>query len=389
MIQPGRDWMERFVLSVILMRPVTPARRLLWRALPMIMRAYALFGVAPHTSDADRDQVGNPYILPLVAAIARTPCNMWKVCQRGFGVTWGLARGAIADAVAGPVRWGATLAAWVRGPWGQRIAIAGLLVCLSVRGATGAHGVLVVGLLSSTTLWEVEATGDDTNNGGAFDPGQTAGMFTDGAATSANTASPVFTSASYNFVAGDVGAWLFIGAGTNWTKGWYKIASVASNAATLSAAIGAAVQSSGATTSPIVPSTVIGCATTASPTGATWSIDYSQQASARFTYTDLASAGAGLTVSSAAKPFAKQHVGNSIVITGGTNFTAGRYVIASVAATVATVVGPGNITTGAGASGTGGLGGALASPGLPGGVMVSHNQVFVKTGSYTVASAST
>lgn len=214
-------------------------------------------------------------------------------------------------------------------------------------------------------------------------------MFTDGAATVANTAAPVFTSASYNFLAGDVGAWVFIASGTDWTPGWYKIASVASNAATLSAAIGAAVGSTGATTSPIIPSTIIGCATVASPTGATWSIDYSQQAAAQFAYTDLASAGAGLTVSSAAKPFAKQQVGNSLVITGGTNFTAGRYVIASVAAGVATVVGPGNITTGVGASGTGGQGGALLSPALPGAHMVASNQLFIKTATYTVTSAST
>lgn len=214
-------------------------------------------------------------------------------------------------------------------------------------------------------------------------------MLTDGAATSATGASPVFSSASYNFVAGDVGAWVFIASGTNWTPGWYKIASVAANAATLSAAIGAAVKGSGATTSAIVPNTVAGCATTASPTGATWSIDYSQQAAAQFAYTDLASAGAGLTVSSAAKPFAKQHVGNSLVITGGTNFTTGRYVIASVAAAVATVVGAANITTGAGASGTGGQGGALASPGQVGAHVVATNRIFIKTGTYTVTSAST
>jgi hypothetical protein len=109
--------------------------------------------------------------------------------------------------------------------------------------------------------------------------------------------------------------------------------------------------------------TVAGCASTASPSGAKWTIDYSQQNAAQFTYTDLASAGTGLTVSSVLKPFAKQHVGNSLVITGGTNFNTGRYVIASISGVTATVVGPTNITTGAGASGTGGMGGALLSPG--------------------------
>jgi hypothetical protein len=236
--------------------------------------------------------------------------------------------------------------------------------------------------LSGSTIHEVQTGGSDTNNGGMFDPSQTAGMFTDGAATSANTTSPVFTSASYNFVAGDVGAWLYIASGTNWTAGWYKISSVASNAATLNGTIG-----QGVLKTTLVPTTGVGCATTASPTGATWTIDYSQQASAQFTYTDLASAGAGLTVSSAAKPFAKQQVGNSIVITGGTNFNTGRYVIASVAAAVATVVGPTNITTGAGASGTGGQGGAWASIGALGAVMLASQPIAIKTGSYIISSA--
>lgn len=240
--------------------------------------------------------------------------------------------------------------------------------------------------LSATSIAEVQTGGSDTANGGLFDPGQTAGMFTDGAATVANTAAPVFTSASYNFIAGDVGAWVYIASGTNWLPGWYKIASVAANAATLNATIAQAALSASSLFNG--SSTVVGCASVASPTTATWTIDYSQQAAAQFTYTDLASAGTGLTVSSAAKPFAKQQVGNSIVITGGTNFNTGRYVIASVAAAVATVVGPTNITTGAGASGTGGQGGSFASTGAAGAVMVAGNDMFVASGTYTITSAS-
>lgn len=239
--------------------------------------------------------------------------------------------------------------------------------------------------LAFTTIFEVETGGSDTVNGGAFDPGQTAGMFTDGAATVATSSAPVFSSASYNFVAGDVGAWLYIASGTNWTSGWYKIVSVAANAATLSAALGAGVLLGN-----IAVTSAAGCATTASPTGATWTIDYSQQATAQFAYTDLASVGAGLLVSSVAKPFAKQQVGNAIVITGGTNFTAGRYVIASVAVGVATVVGAGNITTGAGVNGTGGLGGACASPGQVDGVNVAGNVTFIQQSGtvFSITSAS-
>src|ERR1043166_3965216 len=112
--------------------------------------------------------------------------------------------------------------------------------------------------LAAATIWDVRTTGDDTNNGGAFDPSQTAGMFTDGAATSATSAAPVFTSASYNFVAGDAGAWLFIASGTNWIAGWYHIDSVASNAATLNGTIGSAVV--GSANVPGTASTVQGCA---------------------------------------------------------------------------------------------------------------------------------
>lgn len=246
--------------------------------------------------------------------------------------------------------------------------------------------------LSQYTIAEVEYAGSDTANAGLFDPSQTAGMNTDGAATSATGATPVFTSASYNFVAGDVGAWLFIAAGTNWKTGWYLIALVASNAATLTAGVGTAVNWS---TNEYWVNTVAGCATTASPTGATWTIDYSQQNNAAFTYTDLASVGAGLLVSSASQPFGKQQVGNGLLINGtgtGGFFTDGRYVIASIgAANVATVVGPSNITTGAGVAGTGALGGAMASKGQAGAVMQLGNDLFQQSNgstAYMITSAS-
>jgi len=78
------------------------------------------------------------------------------------------------------------------------------------------------------------------------------------------------------------------------------------------------------------------------------------------------------------------------VITGGTNFNTGRYVIASIGAlNVATVVGPTNVTTGAGATGTGGLGGALASLGIVSSIIQNSNAVFIKSGAYTVTSATT
>lgn len=212
--------------------------------------------------------------------------------------------------------------------------------------------------LSSSSIVEVRSGGASTG-AAYFDPSQTAGMFTDGAATSATSDSPSFTSASYTFVSGDIGYHVFIASGTDWIAGWYAISNVTAGAAILTATAGTVVSVSSSKPSSILQT--VGCATTSSPTGATWSIDYSQNNSSKITFTDLISAGAGLTVSSVANPFGKQMVGNGLNITSGTNFTVARYVIASVnVSNIATVIGAGNITSGVGASGNGRLGGSVA-----------------------------
>ena len=119
--------------------------------------------------------------------------------------------------------------------------------------------------IGSTTCFEVQnGTGSDSANGGGFDPGATAGMATDLTATSANTSSPVVSSSSYTFAAGDVGALLFVASGTNWTPGWYPIASVSGGSATLTAGIGTATLLLGGL--PNTLNTAAGCAATASPT---------------------------------------------------------------------------------------------------------------------------
>lgn len=236
--------------------------------------------------------------------------------------------------------------------------------------------------IPAANIWEVETGGSDTLNGGGFDPSNSS-MATDGAAASANTSAPVFTSASYNFVAGDVGAWLFIKSGTNWTPSWYKIASVASNAATLSGAIGAAVLVTSNVPSGL--NTVVGCATTASPTGATWSVDYSQQAAVANSLTGLTTAAANAIILTSAAT--KAMVGNGIVITGGTNFTTGYYSISSVSAGVSITVDR-TCTSAAGALGTAGVGGALVSPGFASGQMVANNSMYIRSGTYSITSAS-
>lgn len=215
--------------------------------------------------------------------------------------------------------------------------------------------------LAATTVFELNqgATASNVNAGG-FNPSN-ANMATDLTTDSntANTASPVASSASYNFVAGDVNHWLYIKSGTNWTPGWYKIASVASNKATLSAAIGAAVQ---VVNNNFIANTVVGCATVGTPTSGTWTIDYSQTTASPFASTDLASLTGTTnpsTITSVANPFGVNMVGNLIHVTAGTNWTQGWYEIVSVSIITATLdraVGSSASLT----SGTGKVGGAIS-----------------------------
>lgn len=228
--------------------------------------------------------------------------------------------------------------------------------------------------LSASNVFQIQSTAAASNiNAGGFNPANP-NMLTDGAATSATGNSPVFTSASYNFVAGDVGHWLYIKSGTNWTAGWYQIASVAANAATLSAAIGQGIQ---VTFNKYGTQTVAGCATTASPTSATWTIDYSQSDTAAFAPTDLVLATT-TTLTSVAFPFGNNMVGNLIHIRGGTGFTVGWYEIVSVSTVTATIDRVGGTLASTG--GIGNTGGALS-------LGSSDDAVFELAVSSTTASA--
>lgn len=244
---------------------------------------------------------------------------------------------------------------------------------------------------SNPIIWEIWSTGG-ANNGGGFNPAN-ASMATDLTtdAATGNTASPVVSSASYNFVAGDVGAWVFIQAGTDWIPGWYIIASVAANKATLTAGVGTAVLYGTSSIGlnyqrPNGLNTLDGVATVGTPTNGTWSIDYSQQTGAGISYTDMTSVGAGSTYSSAANPVGPNIVGNVVNITAGTNFTTGRFEIISQAALVATV--DRAITTGVGLGGTGILGGAISTIATCLGLaLTAGNRIFLKaTATYTLTS---
>lgn len=239
----------------------------------------------------------------------------------------------------------------------------------------------------ANTIWDVRTGGSDTNGGG-FDPGATlsiTNLTTD--TNTGNTASPVVSSASYNFVAGDVGAWLFIKSGTNWIPGWYQIASVSGGKATLSAAIGSAYlmasnmpvalnDTAGFTLLNLNSGTAVdGCATVGTPTSGTATIDYSQQNTAAATGTASSST---TTVTATTSIFHPGMVGN--YITDGTTW---REITGYTSATVVTVDAAPSWTS---ASVT--VGGALASPGKAGGLKVAGNDVFMASGTYSLTTTS-
>jgi len=238
--------------------------------------------------------------------------------------------------------------------------------------------------LSANTAWECRTTGNDTN-GAAFNPAN-ANMTSDLAATSATGSSPVVTSVSYNFAAGDVGSWLFIKSGSNWVPGWYQIASVSMGAATLTAGVGTVQLYGGASQT----NTSAGCATTASPTSGKWAIDYSQQAGTVIALTDAACLGSTTNITSVSALFTPAMIGNVCYLSGGSgSITAARYEISNYTSAT-TIVVDRNVATSTGM--TLNVGGACLTLGeLANSTrgMVFSNKAFVATGTYGITSALT
>lgn len=208
-----------------------------------------------------------------------------------------------------------------------------------------------------------------------------------------NTSSPVISSASYNFDAGDVGAWFYVKSGTNWTPGFYQIASVASNKATLSAAIGAALIANPITGEYDTASTAAGCATVGTPTSGTGGITYARQNTADLNITDLACTTPSTTVTSVTGGFTKMHVGNIMHITAitGTGTLTGWYEIVSFTDTNTVVLDRTPAPTNNATAGTIYVGGALDLTGSLfdtwGEQLVAGNTTWIKSGTYTPGAA--
>lgn len=247
--------------------------------------------------------------------------------------------------------------------------------------------------LATGTVWDLRTTATTGNvNGSGFNPAN-ANFVTDLTtdAATGNTGSPVLSSATYTFVAGDVGAWVYIQAGTNWTVGWYQIASVSAGKATVSAAVGQAIQITNGTQ--YGANTVAGIATVGTPTSGTFGIDYSQQDAAQATATDYASVGASTTLTSASAGFTRMMVGNifhqTTTGTGAFGIT-GWYEIVSYtnATTVVLDRTPNTGTASVACTGYVGGGGrlnALADSYYE--MLPSGSRVWVKSGTYTLTGA--
>lgn len=120
--------------------------------------------------------------------------------------------------------------------------------------------------------------------------------------------------------------------------------------------------------------------------------DWSQQDAAQVTFngTTIAATCAqnGTTLTVSGYTTAVTDIGNILQITGGTNFIAGFYQITGQGTGTWTLDRT-PATAGAGSAMTGAMGGALASPGKALGAAVLGNTIWVKSGTYSITSAST
>lgn len=218
--------------------------------------------------------------------------------------------------------------------------------------------------LSANSIVEIQSGATAGNvNGGGFNR-TNANMLTDLATTTGTSATPSVTSATYSFVTADEGDWLYVKSGTNWTAGWYQITSTSGGAATINAAVGAAVQedtTKGWPSPRFKANTVQGVATQDTPGGnGTFTVDYSQSTGSILSLSDFASVNGSAVVTTATGGFTPVMVGNFWRLASGTNATAGWYEVVSY--TSGTQVTVDRDCAGAAdlASGVGRVGGAMS-----------------------------
>jgi len=191
--------------------------------------------------------------------------------------------------------------------------------------------------LDARSVVEINASATANNvNAGGFNPAN-ANMLTDLTThtNTGNTDSPVVSSASYAFVAGDTTKKLFVQGGTNWyANRWFDIASLSGGKATLSAAIGAGVYSDatqGWPTPSYKATTVAGVASVGTPTGGVFTLDCSQHTAACIHSGDGVST-ASTNFTSVTGGFSKALIGNflHLISATGADEVVGWYEIVNV-----------------------------------------------------------
>ena len=250
--------------------------------------------------------------------------------------------------------------------------------------------------IPSTAVWSIKQTATAGNvNGAIFDTGASFPI-TNGSMTGATGSSPVLSTASYTFVAGDVGHWIYTVSNTGGqvVRGRWKISSVNAGAATLDASVGAATYHNATTRTWTVNSLVAGVASVASPTSITFGIDYTDSAAALCAITDLVIDGTTSTnVTSSGCPFGINHTGNGMKVASGTGFTVDWFVIQSVSGVIATLDKPaGTLSSTGGVAKLAGSASLQSSSGATDDSMfekgIAGNDWFIAAATYTMASAS-
>jgi hypothetical protein len=177
------------------------------------------------------------------------------------------------------------------------------------------------------SILEIQSLADPLNSG-VFDTNTT--MATNLVCGNGLSIFPFVSSTGYTFQSADIGHWLYLRSGTNWLPGWYQITALIGSSAVVNANWGQSVAINNQSTY------WNGIGSANSLSSGTWSIDYTQSATARTTFSDLI-INSSTVIANAGNSFNPAMVGNSIRILGGNGFTTGIYVINSVIGSTASL----------------------------------------------------
>lgn len=177
------------------------------------------------------------------------------------------------------------------------------------------------------SILEVQSLANPLNSG-IFDPNTT--MATNLICGNGLSIFPFVSSTGYTFQTADIGHWVFVNNGTNWKYGWYQITGLIGSSAVVNANARQSINAD----QQISFNDGIGSVNSLS--SGTWTIDYSQSATARTTFSDI-SIVSSTVIASSGNSFNPAMVGNSIRILGGSGFTTGIYIISSVIGSTASL----------------------------------------------------